>query len=386
MAVTMSLVALSIDAMLPAFPHIADGLGVENVNDVQLIISVLLVGLAIGQLFYGPLSDAVGRKPAMAVGFAIFIVGCLLSVFSTSFFMMLVGRLLQGLGAAGPRTVSLALIRDRFRGSAMAQVMSLIMTVFIIVPIVAPALGQFILLLAGWRAIFGALMALALITLVWLGLRQPETLPKSRRIGFSFVKLRAAFRMVFSNRVSMVYTAISGMVAGGIFGYINVSQQVFQVQYDVGLKFPLYFGLIATSIGAASVFNGSLVMKVGMHWLAFAAMVALAAMSWILLATTWLNDGHPPFVWFLINFMAIFFCNGVLFGNINSIAMEPLGHVAGTGAAVIGSISTALAILIGLVIGYAYDGTLFPIALGFTVLSTTMVVLARSVDTPEHVR
>jgi len=379
MALTMSLVALSIDAMLPAFPDIGRDLQVVHINDVQLVISVLLIGLAFGQLIYGPLSDAMGRKTALYAGFAVFIVGCIVSIYSQNFFYMLLGRLLQGIGAAGPRTVSTALIRDRFSGSAMARVMSLIMTVFILVPILAPALGQFLMLLAGWRAIFGALLTLAVTSMVWLAIRQPETLPPEKRLPFTFTKMLAAFRIVLGSRVSMVYTAILGCVSGALFGYINVSQQILAEQYRLGQKFPLFFGLIAMSVGAASILNGTMVMRLGMRRLADGALAMMMALSWLFFGLSWFNDGHPPLYLFMVCCLALFFCIGVLFGNLNSIAMEPLGRVAGTGAAVIGSLSTVLAVILGFLFGHAYNGTVIPMATGFALLSTSAVLLARSV-------
>ena len=229
MAFAMSLVALSIDAMLPAFSDMARDLQVTGANDIQLVISLLLIGLAIGQLFYGPLSDSIGRKPAIYMGFALFIAGSLLSLVAVNFHLMLVGRLLQGIGAAGPRTVSVALIRDRFHGSEMAQVMSFIMTVFILVPIFAPALGQGILLLAGWRAIYGSFVVLAILTMVWLGLRQVETLPREKRKPFTLFNIKAAFRDVIRNRITVVYMLVAGCVSGAFLGYLNSSQQIFRL-------------------------------------------------------------------------------------------------------------------------------------------------------------
>jgi len=375
MAFTMSLVALSIDAMLPAFPDMARDLGVAGQNDIQLVVSMLFIGLATGQLFYGPLSDSIGRKPAIYVGFMLFILGSLLSMAAADFSTMLAGRLLQGIGAAGPRTVSVALIRDRFHGSEMARVMSFIMTVFILVPIFAPALGQGILLLAGWRAIYGAFIVLALLVLAWLSLRQPETLRADKRKPFTLVNVFAAFRVVIKNRVTVVYTLIAGCISGAFLSYLNTSQQIFQVQYGLGKQFPVYFGLLAVSVGCASLLNSTLVMRFGMHRLANSALIVMMILSWLFLMIVWLSHGHPALWLFMAMCLALFFCIGVLFGNLNSIAMEPLGHVAGTAAAVIGSSTTLLAVALGYLIGQAYDGTLFPMAIGFVSLISLSVLL-----------
>ena len=383
MAFTMSLVALSIDAMLPAFPDMVRDLRVSGANDIQLSISLLFVGLAAGQLFYGPLSDSIGRKPAIYMGFLLFIAGSLLSMMAVSFHLMLFGRLLQGIGAAGPRVVSVALIRDRFHGSEMARVMSFIMTVFILVPIFAPALGQGILLFAGWRAIYGSFVLLAVITMLWLGLRLAETLAKEQRKPFTLRNIRAGYREVLLSRVSVVYTLVAGCVSGAFLGYLNSSQQIFQEQYELGTQFPLYFAMLAIAVGCASLLNSQLVMRLGMHALANQALWMMMILSWFFLLIVWLSGGHPPLWLFMVVCMALFFCIGVLFGNLNSIAMEPLGHIAGTGAAAVGSFSTVMAVVLGFLIGRGYDGSLFPLAIGFVCLSMISVLLTRWVDRPE---
>ena len=379
MAFSMALVALSIDAMLPAFPLIISDLQVDNANDIQLIISFLFVGLAIGQFFYGPLSDSIGRKPAIFLGFILFIAGTVMSMLSTDFNLMLVGRFLAGIGAAGPRVVAVALIRDRYKGSEMARVMSFIMTVFILVPVFAPALGQFILMFAGWRTIFGVLIVLTIMTLVWLAIRQPETLPKYQRMPFTFRKVKTSFAVVFSNRVTMVATLVAGFISGTFFGYLNVCQKVFQDQYELGALFPFYFAFLAIGVGCASLLNSGLVLRFGMHHLSSLALTVLMFLSWIFLLLVWLHNGQPPLWMFMSICFALFFAIGVLFGNLNAIAMEPLGHVAGTGAAVIGSLTSILAVVLGYFLGDAYNGTLFPMATGFAVLSTLSLLSIQSV-------
>ena len=375
----MSLGALTIDAMLPAFGEMQRDLMVQQANDMQLIVAGLLVGLALGALVYGPLSDAIGRKKAMYIGFTLFILGCLLSLLATNFHTMLAGRVLQGIGAAGPRVVVVAMVRDRVQGSAMARVMSFIMSIFILVPIIAPALGQAILLFAGWRAIFATLMGLALITLIWFAVRQPETLPMERRLPLSLQKIAGAFVIVGKNRQAMVYTLVIGCIYGVLFGYLNLCQQIFQVQYGLGRMFPLYFALLALSVGMASLLNGSLVMRLGMHYLARTALLSITGISWVFLALSWFNAGHPPLVPLMLMLAGLFFCMGLLFGNLNAIAMEFLGHNAGTGAAVVGSLSTFLAVGLAYLIGHAYDGTVSSLATGFAGLTTASLALTRLV-------
>jgi len=375
MAFSMSLVALSIDAMLPAFSGMTRDLRVTGPNDIQLVVSMLFVGLAVGQLFYGPLSDSVGRKPAIYAGFGLFFLGSLLSMSATDFHVMLAGRLLQGAGAAGPRTVSVALIRDRFHGSEMARVMSFIMMVFILVPVFAPALGQAILIFSGWRSIFGAFVVLALVNMLWLWLRQPETLALADRKPFTLQSVAAAFVVVVRCRPTVAYTMVSGCVSGAFLSYLNTSQQIFQVQYGLGRLFPVYFAILAASVGSASLLNGRMVMKLGMHSLAHRALGLMMALSWLFLVIAWLFGGHPPLWLFMVICCALFFCIGILFGNLNAIAMEPLGHVAGTAASVIGSTTTLLAAALGFLIGRAYDGSLLPIASGFASLTVASVLI-----------
>ena len=382
MAFIMSLVALSIDAMLPAFPAMARDLSIQDGNDIQLVISVLFIGLATGQLFYGPLSDSIGRKPAIYTGITLFVLGSILSMTASDFTIMLAGRLLQGIGAAGPRTVSVALIRDRFHGSEMARVMSFIMTVFILVPIFAPALGQGVLLLAGWRTIFGIFIALAVAVAIWLALRQPETLSPENRKPFTLFNVYSAFGEVLKNRIAVVYTLVTGFVSGAFLTYLNTSQQMFQEQYGLGKQFPIYFGLLAVSVGCASLLNSTLVMRFGMHRLANVALRGMMILSWLFLLIGWANNGHPELWLFMILCFALFFFIGVLFGNLNSIAMEPLGHVAGTGAAAVGSFSTVMAVALSFLIGRAYDGSLFPMAIGFVCLTMISVLLIVMVNRP----
>jgi DHA1 family bicyclomycin/chloramphenicol resistance-like MFS transporter len=375
MAVTMSLVALSIDMMLPAFPEMVRDLQPASPNDIQLVISLMFIGVALGLPFYGPLSDSIGRKPTMYAGFLILIAGSLISMFATDFATMLVGRFLQGFGAAGPRSVAMALIRDRFHGSAMARVMSFIMTIFILVPILAPALGQLILLVTSWRSIFAFFVVFSLFVAGWLHWRQPETLPPAYRRPFTLAGIGNGFLEVLRNGPAMVYTLVAGCVFGAFMGYLNTCQAVFQVQYGLGKLFPLFFGGLAFAAGVAAVINGNLVMRFGMHVLAHRALALVTALSWLLLAVTGLAGGQPPLWQFMAIGLAWFFFIGVVFGNINAMAMEPLGHVAGSAAAVIGTATTLMAVALGYAIGQAYDGTLYAVASGFAVLTSLALAL-----------
>jgi DHA1 family bicyclomycin/chloramphenicol resistance-like MFS transporter len=372
-----SLVAMAIDLMLPALSDIGAELGVRRPNDNQLVLTMIFLGLAVGQLFYGALSDTVGRKRAIYLGYLVFFAGTLLSIFALSFPMMLAGRLLQGIGVAGPRAVSMALIRDRFEGRAMAQVLSFITVVFILVPVVAPTLGQAILLVADWRAIFVALFILGVVSLLWFALRQPETLPAARRAPFSARRIGRALREVLSNPVALGYTLMAGLIAGALQAYLSSAQQIFQFQYGLGTLFPLFFAVNALAIGLASFVNGRLVMRYGMRTLLRTALLTLCALAVLFVGVALVTGGQPPLWLFMAYLMPSFFCIGILFGNMNALAMEPLGHIAGVGAAVVGSLSTLLATPLGAGIGQAYNGTVTPLALGFAAFGLGALALMR---------
>lgn len=384
MAVLMSMTALSIDTMLPALPDMGKDLGVTRANDVQLVISTLILGLSLGQLAFGPLSDSMGRKPALMVGALLFIVGCLLCLISERFGVMLIGRVIQGIGVAGPRSVVVALIRDRFEGRTMAKAMSSIMSIFIVIPAIAPALGQGILMVAGWRTIFGTLLGLAVLVTVWFGWRQPETLLSENRIPFSVMRIARAFAEVCRNRVALGYTLIAGLIMGSFFAYLNSAQQIFQEIYRLGSRFPLFFGVLALSLGCASFLNARIVMRFGTRKIVRGALRTLAVLSVGYLAVIYRMGGYSPLWMLMLCLMVTFFCVGFLFGNLNAIAMKPMGHIAGTASAVVGSLSALLAVPLAAVIGRCYNGTVMPLIGGFAVLSVLALIVIRWADEVKH--
>ena len=373
----MSLTALSIDAMLPALPQIGSDLNVLNANDRQLVVSLLFLGMAVGQMLFGPLSDRTGRKPAMQWGFALFIAGSLVSLLAPSFPVLLLGRLLQGVGISAPRAVTLALVRDLYEGRAMARVMSFAMTVFVLVPMVAPTYGQAMLFLSGWRSIFGSYVLIAVITVTWFTLRMPETLPPKDRAPFSLRQMLRAIREIVGIRIAIGYTVAAGLVSGAFLGYLNSAQQIFQEQYGLGERFPLYFGIIALSLGLASLLNARLVMRFGMRALAKWSLFAVLGLSVAAVGIAFALAGQPP-LWLLMAYlMMAFFCVGILFGNMNALAMEPLGHIAGIGAAVVGSLSTLISVPIGIVIGQSYNGTVLPLVASMALLTGLCLLVVR---------
>jgi DHA1 family bicyclomycin/chloramphenicol resistance-like MFS transporter len=377
LSMMMALTALSIDSMLPALPEIGSDLGVANPNDRQLVVSLIFFGQAVGQLFFGPLSDKTGRKPAIYAGYFLFIAGSLVSVFSIDFPMMLAGRMLQGIGVSAPRAVSLALVRDKFEGRIMARVMSFAMTVFILIPMIAPTIGQGFLLFAGWRSIFGGFILFALVTVIWFMLRMPETLAIENRIPFSLKRIVRSIGEILRIRSAIGYTLAAGLLNGVFLGYLNSSQQIFQEQYALGDLFPLYFATISLSLGTASFLNARLVMRYGMNKLVRLALGSVFGLAVIFLGISLVFTGHPP-LWSLMAYLMLsFFCTGIVFGNINALAMQPLGHLAGLGAAIVGSLSTLISMLLGMLIGQSYNGTILPLVFGMTVLAGITIFVVR---------
>ena len=358
-ALLMSLVALAIDTMLPALPAIGQDLGVERRNDVQFVITALFLGLGVGQLVFGPLSDRVGRRPAIHAGLVLFMTGCLMSILAPTFEVMIAGRVLQGAGAAGPRVVTLALVRDQYEGRRMARLMSFVLAVFIFIPTIAPALGQAILWVAGWRAIFTMFLAIAAIAFAWFALRQPETLPAARRRSFAPRAIGSGVLEVLGIRSALGFTLASGAVFAPFVAYLSSAQQIFQEAYTTGALFPVFFGGLALAVGGASLANGRLVMKHGMRRLSMGAAASTVLISIPMWMLTFVFAGLPPLWLFTVYLLAIFFAFGLLFANLNALAMEPLGHLAGVGSSVVSSLAVFVAVPLGTLVGLSFDGTMY---------------------------
>jgi DHA1 family bicyclomycin/chloramphenicol resistance-like MFS transporter len=365
-ALLNAMVAMSIDTMLPAIGQIAEQLGAADPNSRQFIITSFFAGMTLGTLIYGPWSDSIGRKPAIFVGLGFYAAGSLMCLFATSFEVMLIGRFIQGFGAASPRIVSIAMVRDGSAGAAMARVMSFVMTVFMLVPIMAPTIGQLVLLVASWRAIFAGFLVMGLIAGLWLWLRQAETLPRDRRSPLSGEALLSAAIQVLRHPVAMGYTLATGCIFGSFICYLGTSQQLFAEQYGQGEFFAIWFGVFAIAIAMAMMLNARLVMKYGMRNLSKWALRGNIILSALFLVASLFTAGHPP-LWLLGTYLfANFFCCGLLFGNYNAIALEPMGRIAGMAAAISGAGSSLIAIVAGGLIGQQYDGTVLPLAAGFT--------------------
>ena len=381
-ALLTSLVALSIDAMLPALGRIASELQAAYPNSRQFVVLCFFAGLGAGQLFAGPLSDRIGRKPAILIGLLVYAAGSVMCWLASDFTLFLAGRVIQGMGAAGPRVVSIAMVRDRQAGAAMARTMSLVMTAFIMVPVLAPVLGQAVLAVTGWRSIFLGFFAIAVWAAVWLTVRQPETLPPERRRPVTPSALLDAARQVLTHRVSMAYTLTAGLVLGLLVSYLGVCQQVFGEFYGQGDLFVAYFAVLASGVGLASAVNARLVMRLGMRRLSRLALQTIAVLTLAMLAGCLITGALPPLALFVVWLFPIFFCMGMLFGNCNALAMEPMGHIAGMAASIIGSLTSLLSVLAGGLVSQQYDGTVLPLVIGYAVLGVLALLIASTMGRP----
>lgn len=376
----MSLVALSIDAILPAFGSIATEFGLDAGNRRQWIITALFAGLAAGQLLYGPLSDSWGRKPTIFLGLFWFAVGSVLSSAATNFEMLILGRVLQGFGAAGPRIVTVAMVRDRFQGSEMAKVMSVIIAAFVMVPVFAPSLGQAVLWYAPWRVLFMGVLAFGLFGGAWLALRQQETLPSRRPLDAR--ALWAATSEVLRMRRSVAYTLAGACSYGALMGYVNSSQQIFQDIYGVGQLYTFLFGACAVFVSAATLTNSAIVARYGMERICKGALAAQTLWAAVFLVVAMTNGGALSLWLWLVFSAPMLFALGLTFGNVNAIALEPLGHIAGTASAITASLSTVVNLLIAAVIGNLFNGTVIPVLAGYAVTGLAALALVGAARSP----
>jgi DHA1 family bicyclomycin/chloramphenicol resistance-like MFS transporter len=377
MALIVALDALSIDTILPALPQMARDLGVANANDMQLVVTLMFLGFGAGQIFGGPLSDAVGRKPAIYVGLVIYIIGSLLGALAPSFPVLLAARLLQGFGASIPVIVVNAIVRDLYEGAPMARIMSFMGTVFILVPVLGPLVGQGILFVASWRTTFWLYVALAVPVSVWFALRQPETLAPENRLPLAFGSFTAAARDVLSRNDVVGYILCGAFITGAFLGYLSSAQQVFQDGYKVGIHFVLYFSSLALSIGVALLLNGNLVQRLGMRPMSAASLAGMALLASLFLPVVFAFDGLPPLWLTMAWLIATFLMVGILFGNLTALALEPIGHIAGVGAGLVGFLQIIVGVPLGAFIGRQFVGGITPLVTGFALLcSLSLVAMA----------
>ncbi|PYE89751.1 multidrug effflux MFS transporter [Phyllobacterium leguminum] len=365
-AALIAINSIAIDIMLPGLQQIGASLGVTDENHRQYVISAYLFGFGFFQLLYGPISDRFGRRPPLLFGLAVFVVSAIGAALSPTFAMLLAFRALQGAGAAATRVVAVSVVRDIFEGRQMAEVMSLVMMVFMILPIVAPATGQLIMLFGEWHLIFAFMAVMAFVIALWTFFRLPETLHPGDRRSLTLASIVGGFGIVLSNRVAVCYTLAASFIFGSLFGFINSASQIYLDIYKLGQWFPLAFAGVAATMALASFINSRLVGRFGMRRISHSMLVAFVAISlvWLLLSMR----GIVPFPLYMALFAAIMFCFGLIGANFNSLAMEPLGKVAGTASAVLGFTQTLIGAAIGAVIGQTFDGTTVPISAGYFVL------------------
>jgi len=366
MASLMSLVALSIDALLPALEQIGISVGIKHTNDNQLLITMIFLGLGFGQLIFGTISDSFGRKPMIYLGFILFVIASFICIAATSLEMMIFGRILQGVGLSAPRTLTIAMVRDMFSGDYMAKVMSFIVVIFILVPVVAPAIGKIMLDLYGWKSIFYSQLIFGLFVMFWLWKRQPETLKEENRIKFSLSQFFNGTKEFFKYKDAIAFTLISGYISGSFIVYLSASQHIFQAQYNLVDEFPFIFAGLAIAVGFATFLNGTFVLKYGMLKL-----VTISTLLYTAIPLTYMlifyGKPNPSVTVLLIFFGLQFFSVGFLFGNLRALAMQPIGHIAGIGAAINGFVSTIMAVPIATYIGKYVVTTALPLFVGFFV-------------------
>ena len=368
-ALLMALNAAAIDVFIPALQDIGAALGVEDVNRRQWVISAYLLGFAVAQLFYGTLSDRFGRRPVLFVGLSIYVLGALAAVFAPTFGVLLALRAVEGVGAAATRVIAVSVVRDCFEGRRMASVMSLVMMVFLAMPVVAPSLGSAILVMGTWQELSAVVCLVGIIAFVWAWRRLPETLAVENRRPLEPQRVLEAFRQVLTTRVSAGYMLASATIFGALFGFVNQAEQVYTQVYDLGPAFTLYFSIAALCMAGASFANSRLVGRFGMRRLSHMALVTFAVLSAVHLFLIEVTGGALPLWAFTILMSVTFGMIGFVGTNFNALAMDPLGRIAGTASSVLGAVQMLGGGLFGAAIGYAYDGTLEPLLIGFLALS-----------------
>ncbi|TDI72144.1 MAG: Bcr/CflA family efflux MFS transporter [Bacteroidetes bacterium] len=376
MAALMSVAALAIDALLPALDIIGIAIGTELLVDNQLLITLIFLGLGIGPLIFGPISDSMGRKPIVYMGFTLFILASFICVNAQSLEIMILGRILQGIGLSAPRTISIAMIRDLYSGDYMARIMSFVTVVFLVVPVIAPAMGKFVLDHYNWQGIFYIQVIISLLVALWFWQRQPETLAIENRIPFSHALVMNGFKEVLSHKRTMGFTVISGFVVGSFLVYLSSAQQIFQLQYGLKDEFPYIFAGLAISLGLAIFLNGILVLRYGMEKLITWALLVFFIVS-VLYIVLFYNSANPTIEVLLLFFGLQFFAIGFLFGNLRALAMESMGHIAGIAAAVTGFLSTIMAVPISTLIGRYISDTALPLFIGFLICSSLSLLTIR---------
>lgn len=383
LAALMSLMAFSVDSMLPALPEIAAELTPADIDRAQLVVGSYLFGAGLGMLLFGPLADSYGRRVSLALGVGLFLAAAFGARHAGTAEALFGFRMLQGVGAAAARTMAQTVTRDLYAGREQARVASLTFMFFVLVPAVAPLIGQAIIAVAGWRSIFTAYLVLGLAVLGWFLARMPETLDPANRRPFRLRPIARASAEVLRTQVSRRYLAVAIVGFGQFIGYLSSAQQLYVDALGAGPLFPALFAVVALISAGSGFLNARLVLRFGMRRLvraAYASQLVFGAaylMAWV---TGWAPTlpHAPALALFVAWSVTLFFMNGLTIGNVTALAMEPLGHIAGTAAAVLGALSAGLGVLIAAPLGLAYDGTPVPLLTGVVLCSLIGLALVWS--------
>ncbi|MBL4708183.1 MAG: multidrug effflux MFS transporter, partial [Flavobacteriales bacterium] len=360
------------------FKNIASDFQQKDETQIQLSISLLYLGLGMSQLFYGALSDSIGRKPTIYIGLLLFIIGCIISYLSNDLNTLLIGQIIQGIGLGAPRVMSVAIVRDRFEGSEMARAMSFIMVIYILTSTVSSILGKTLIVALNWKILFIIYSFFGIIIFLLFKYRMPETLKQEKQKNFTLRDMIKAIAELFNNKKSISYILILGLYSGVFIGYLNLSQFIFEFQYHLEERYPFYFAFLALSIGFASFINGKLVRKIGMERL-----IKIAIVSSVLIVPPYLivNYFDTASLWVFLAFMFVqLFGYGILIGNLSALAMQAFGHVAGLGASIVGAISTLVSVPLAIFIGHFYTNSSLPIVIGFLAVGTISLLLINFIN------
>ncbi|MGR3513750.1 MAG: multidrug effflux MFS transporter [Paracoccaceae bacterium] len=382
LAMLSATVAFSLDAMLPALPQIGEALSPDAPNRAQLVVGSFVLGLGLGTFFTGALSDAYGRRAVAVGGALIYCAAALVAAFSPNLETLLIARFVQGLGAAGPRVTAMAIARDMFAGRRMAQVLSYVIFVFTLTPIFAPTIGYGIALVFGWRGIFVSFAIFSIISVGWLLIRLPETLAPENVRPFIPSKLWAGTKEILSNRRVVLATIVQTLIFGTLFGSLASIQQVFGEVFDKEESFPLWFGLMALLTASANLINARIVVTLGMREVVRRVLMIQGTFTLIFVILQ-LANAIPEAVAFPLTFLwltSIFYLVAFGIGNMNALALEPLGHMAGLAASVITALATVGAGLLSVPIGLAFNGTVLPLTIGIGVLVALALIVISQLE------
>ena len=381
-AMMFAMIAFAVDTMLPALPDIGRALSPESPNRAQFVVSSFVLGMGIGTLLVGPISDAFGRRVVILSAIGIYILGAVIAWQAQSLEVMVFARILQGLGAAGPRAVGLAIVRDLYEGRQMARIMSFAMIIFSLVPAIGPLFGSWIIAMSDWRTIFLAFVVFALVVSGWFGFRQGESLPVRMRRPLGIRSLFEGVSEVFSNRIVIVTTGVLTLCLAVLFSTLVSTQPIFEQMFDRAESFPRWFALIAVLSMAAPIVNAVLVVRLGMRLLVSVTLMAQVVFAGFMVVSGAMNLW--PEVWYFAAFIAwsvsIFSMAGLTIGNLNALALEPMGHIAGLAASLVSSVATVLSVMVAVPVGLAFDGTPVPLAVGVfacSLLGTALMRLTR---------